>query len=67
VTSCESAETGSSDTNTANFWMADVTSDQDLASGSGQSVTATGTLKMNDLSSNQNACQNANLVLNLTS
>jgi hypothetical protein len=67
VTSCESAETGASDTNTSNFWMADVVSNQDLASGSGQSVSATGTLRMNDLSSSQDLCKSANLLLNFTS
>jgi hypothetical protein len=67
VSSCESVETGGSDTNTANFWMPDVVASQDLASGSGQSITATGTLTMNDLSSNQDACKNVNLLLNLTS
>jgi hypothetical protein len=67
ATTCESVETGASDTSTANFWMADVVANQDLASGSGQAVTATGTLKMNDLSSSQDACKNANLTLNLTS
>lgn len=67
LTSCESVETGSSDTNSANFWMADVVANQDLAPGSGDSVTATGTLKMNDLSSSQNACKSANLLLNFTS
>ncbi|MFL5824137.1 MAG: hypothetical protein ACJ764_11930 [Solirubrobacteraceae bacterium] len=67
VTGCESVETGSSDGNTANFWMADVVSNQEVASGNGQSVTATGSLKMNDLSSNQDACKNVNLLLNFTS
>jgi hypothetical protein len=67
VTSCESVETGASDTSTSNFWMADVVSSQDLASGSGQSVSATGTLKMNDLSTSQDSCKNANLLLNFTS
>lgn len=67
ATSCESVETGSSDGNTANFWMADVAANQDIASGNGQSVTATGTLKMNDLSSSQDSCKNANLLLNFTS
>lgn len=64
---CESVETGASDTNTANFWMADVVSNQDFGGGSGQSVTATGTLQMNDLSTNQDACRNADLTLNFTS
>ncbi len=67
VTTCESVETGASDTNTANFWMPDVVSSQDLASGSGQTVTATGSLKMNDLATSQDSCKNANLTLNFTS
>jgi hypothetical protein len=67
VTTCESVETGSSDTGTANFWMPDVASNQDLGPGSGQSLTATGTLTMNDLSSSQDSCKNVNLLLNLTS
>jgi hypothetical protein len=67
VTTCESVETGSTDGNTANFWMADVVSSQDLASGNGQSVTASGTLKMNDLSTSQDSCKGVNLQLNFTS
>ena len=67
VTTCESRETGASDTNTANFWMADVVSNQDLASGNVQPVSATGTLKMNDLSTNQDSCKSVNLLLNFTS
>ena len=67
ATTCESVETGASDTNTANFWMADVVANQTFGNGSGQAVTATGTLKMNNLSSSQDACKNANLLLNLTS
>jgi hypothetical protein len=67
ATGCESVEAGNTDSNTADFWMADVPSGQDFGSGSGQTVTATGTLKMNDLSTSQDACQNANLTLNFTS
>jgi hypothetical protein len=67
ATTCESVETGATDTTTANFWMADVAENQDLGPGSGQAATNAGTLKMNDLNSNQNACENANLTLNLTS
>lgn len=67
ITSCESVETGSSDTNTANFWMPDVVSEQDVAHGTGQAISATGTMTMNDLSSSQNSCKNANLTLNFTS
>ena len=67
ATTCESVETGSSDGNTANFWMPDVVSNQDFGNGNGQTVTATGSLKMNDLNSSQDACKNANLTLNFTS
>ena len=67
ITTCESVETGSSDTNTANFWMPDVVANQQVNSGNGQTVTATGTLTMNNLSASQNSCQNANLTLNFTS
>lgn len=67
ITACETVETGASDTNTANFWMPDVVANQQVPNGSGQAITATGTLTMNDLSSPQNSCQNANLTLNFTS
>jgi hypothetical protein len=67
ATTCESVEPGPSNTNTDDFYMADVPANQDIASGTKQSVTATGTLTMNDLSSNQDACKNANLTLNFTS
>lgn len=67
VTSCESVETGTSDGNTANFWMPDVAADQDLASGNNQTVTAHGTLTMNDLTTSQDLCKGANLLLNFTS
>lgn len=67
VTGCETVESGTTDGNTANFWMPDVAANQEIASGSGQSVTATGSLKMNDLSSNQDACKSVNLLLNFTS
>jgi hypothetical protein len=67
VTSCEDAETGSSDTGTSDFWMADVAANQEVAAGSAQSITATGTLKMNDLSTSQDLCKNANLLLSFTS
>lgn len=66
-TTCESVETGASDTNTANFWMPDVSVAKDYGNGSGQTVTPTGTLTMNDLSSSQNSCQGANLSLSFTS
>jgi hypothetical protein len=47
--------------------MPDVVANQDVASGNGQAITATGTLTMNDLNSSQNTCKNANLTLNFTS
>jgi len=67
-TTCESVETGASDTNTANFWMKDVVENQDIAGGaSGVAATNSGTLQMNDLASSQDLCKNANLTLLLTS
>src|SRR5215475_11366103 len=45
ATGCESVETGASDGNTANFWMADVAENQDIAGGaSGTAATNAGTL-----------------------
>jgi hypothetical protein len=67
ITTCESVETGTTDGNTANFWMPDVAANQEVAAGNGQSVTATGTVTMNDLSTSQDTCKNANLLLNFTS
>ena len=67
VTTCESVETGASDTNSSNFWMADVAVNAEVNSGNGQTITPTGTLKMNDLSSSQDTCKSVNLLLNLTS
>jgi hypothetical protein len=68
ITTCESINNGStSNAGTNNFYMADVAANQDVASGNGQSITATGTLTMNDLASSQDSCKNANLLLNLTS
>jgi hypothetical protein len=49
------------------FTMADVAVGQSFPSGSGQAVTATGTLAMHDTGVNQDACQGATLTLNLTS
>jgi hypothetical protein len=68
ISTCESINNGSgSNGGTNNFYMADVVSNQDFASGSGQSITATGTLTMNNLASSQDSCKNAYLLLNLTS
>lgn len=49
------------------FTMADVVANQSFGHGNAQSVTATGTLTMNDTGVSQNACQGATLTLNLTS
>jgi hypothetical protein len=48
------------------FTMAAVTVNQVFPSGSGQSVTPTGTLVMNDTGVSQDACQGATLTLHLT-
>lgn len=62
ISTCESVGSGSAD-----FSMPDVVANQHISPGSGQSVTATGTLTMNDLATSQDSCKNANLLLNLTS
>ena len=49
------------------FTMGDVTVGESVAAGSGHALTATGTLVMADSGSNQDACKNATLTLNLTS
>jgi hypothetical protein len=49
------------------FQMADVTVNHEFAPGTGQSVTPTGSLVMNDLNASQDTCQGAYLNLNLTS
>jgi len=66
-TGCESVDpANASDANASNFYLADVTESQDLTGGaSGVSATNGGTLKMNNLSSSQDSCKNANLYLQL--
>jgi len=49
------------------FTMAPVVVNKVFPSGSGQTVTQTGTLAMNDTGINQDACQGATLTLSLTS
>ena len=66
-TGCKSVDPGNAaDANASNFYLADVTENQDIA-GSSNGVNATngGTLKMNNLSSAQDSCKNANLYLQL--
>jgi hypothetical protein len=64
-TTCESYDTNATST-IDNFSMQNVVSNQDFASGNNQTVTATGTITMNDLNSSQNSCQNASLSLSFT-
>lgn len=66
ATTCESVDSSSSST-TDNFSMPDVVVNGDYGSGSGQAVTQTGTLAMNDLASSQDTCKSANLTLSFTS
>ena len=51
----------------ADFSMPAVTVNKTYSTGSGQAVTPTGTLTMNDTGVSQDACQGATLTLNLTS
>jgi hypothetical protein len=62
ILTCGGPNSASSD-----FQMADVPVNHDYASGSGQAVTPTGTLQMNNLNASQDTCKNAFLKLNLTS
>jgi hypothetical protein len=66
-TGCESVDPGNAaDANASNFYMADVAENQDLAGNtSGVGATNGGTVKMNNLSSSQDSCKNANLYLQL--
>jgi hypothetical protein len=64
ITGCESVDDGSiADANTSDFYMADVAVNTDYATGNTQTVTPGGTLKMNNLSSSQDACKSAALYL----
>jgi hypothetical protein len=65
VTTCESFSGGASNDLTKNFYMAPVAENQDLPSGNTPSLTG-GTLYMNDLSSSQDDCKNANLWLHFS-
>jgi hypothetical protein len=58
---------GGTNSSSSDFQMADVTVDHDFSTGTGQTVTPTGTLVMNDLNAAQNTCENAYLNLTLTS
>lgn len=68
VTSCEDFDSGASaDANAHDFYMADVAENQDLAHGNGIALNNSGLLQMNDLSTSQDQCKNANLYLQLSS
>jgi hypothetical protein len=66
-TGCESVDPGNAgNAGASNFYMGDVTENQNLAGGStGVSATNGGTLTMNNLSSSQDSCKNASLYLQL--
>jgi len=53
--------------NLADYTMNDVAAGQDVASGNGIAITATGTLTMANAAVSQDACKNAPLTLNFTS
>jgi hypothetical protein len=61
IATCGGANSASSD-----FQMTDVVVNHDYAPGSGQAVTPTGTLNMNNLNAPQDTCKGAFLTLNLT-
>jgi len=65
ATGCESFDTSSS-SSSDNFSMLPVAAHQDVAPGTGTTVTQHGTLVLNDLNSSQDACKNANLTLGFT-
>jgi hypothetical protein len=60
-------DAGHSTCDTTAFTMPDVNANQTFPNGSGQSVTATGTLTMADTGVSQDGCQGAPLTLHLTS
>jgi hypothetical protein len=67
ISGCGSVDPGNAaNPGTSDFYMADVPVNADYAPGSGQAVTPTGTLKMNDTAVSQDACKNAFLQLNLS-
>jgi len=62
-----SFDAGHSGCSAADFTMADVPVNAEIATGSGQAITPTGTLVFADTASNQDACKGATITLNLTS
>jgi len=66
-TGCESVDPGNAgNAGASNFYLGDVVENQNLNAGaSGVSATNSGTLTMNNLSSSQDSCKNANLYLQL--
>lgn len=62
------ADAGHASCNTADFTMADVTSNTMVPAGqTGYALTGSGTLQYANTSANQDACKGASLTLNLTS
>ena len=61
------ADAGHSSCVVADYTMADGVANQDVASGNGIAITATGTLTMANTAVSQDACKNATLTLALTS
>jgi hypothetical protein len=67
VSGCGTVDPGSTaDANASDFYMPDVAVNASFGTGNNQSVTPTGTLKMNNLSRSQDQCKNAHLLLNFT-
>ena len=67
ITGCGTVDPGNTtDANASDFYMADVPVNTSLGKGSGQALTPTGTLLMNNLTRSQDPCKNAHLLLNFT-
>lgn len=62
-----SADAGHASCVTSDYTMPDVTVNQTFPNGTGQAVTAHGTLSMAESGVSQDACQGATLTLNLSS
>jgi hypothetical protein len=63
----DSVDTGVAGCDGTWFTMPDVNASQQVAPGNGDSITATGQLSFNESGTDQSACKNATLTLNLSS
>jgi len=64
---CETASGAASNPNNVTWYMAPVTANEDVLHGAtGQALTHTGSLVMNDLASNQDLCKDANIFMTFT-